>query len=198
MSWLCSNGTLMGRPAQESSTAGNCRKSPSSRNFTSAFSPTDLRTQWSAVCAPSPRFCAEQCVLDTRCTASPCSHSLATMVRARCVFPVPGRPVSSRELPGVMFGFKLGAVQHALTCQALPQQCVFCLCLCMLRKCTMQTVHGRPSTMTWCPGLEHLRNARTLQTAENAQGFFGVFGFMSSFILRSLCFAAVFCLFTRT
>ena len=36
MSWLCSNGALMGRPAQESSTAGNCRKSPSSRNFTSA------------------------------------------------------------------------------------------------------------------------------------------------------------------
>ena len=28
-----------------------------------------------------------------------CSRSLATMVRARCVFPVPGRPVSSRELP---------------------------------------------------------------------------------------------------
>ena len=79
-SWLCSNGALMGRPAQESSTAGNCRKSPSSRNFTSAFSPTHamsscvissttsqpsfcalpprtcLRTQWSAVCAPSPRF----------------------------------------------------------------------------------------------------------------------------------------------
>ena len=129
MSWLCSNGALMGRPAQESSTAGSCRKSPSSRNFTSAFSPTQarsaqsamsscvissttsqssfcalpprtyLRTQWSAVCAPSPRFCAEQCVFETRCTASPCSRSLATMVRARCVFPVPGRPVSSRELP---------------------------------------------------------------------------------------------------
>ena len=31
--------------------------------------------------------------------ASPCSRSLATMVRARCVFPVPGRAVSSRELP---------------------------------------------------------------------------------------------------
>ena len=72
MSWLCSNGALMGRPAQESSTAGSCRKSPSSRNFTSAFSPTQatsttsqssfcalpprtcLRTQWSAVCAPGP------------------------------------------------------------------------------------------------------------------------------------------------
>ena len=27
------------------------------------------------------------------------SCSLATIVRARCVFPVPGRPVSSRELP---------------------------------------------------------------------------------------------------
>ena len=92
ISWLCSNGALMGRPAQESSTAGNCRKSPSSRNFTSAFSPTQarsaqsamsscvissttsqssfcalpprtfLRTQWSAVCAPRPRFW---------CTASP-------------------------------------------------------------------------------------------------------------------------------
>ena len=67
---------------RESSTAGNCRKSVSSRNFTSAFSPTQarsaqsamsscvissttsqssfcalpprtyLRTQWSAVCAP--------------------------------------------------------------------------------------------------------------------------------------------------
>ena len=100
-----------------------------SLNFTSAFSPTQarsaqsamsscvissttsqssfcalpprtyLRAQWSAVCAPRPRFCAEQCVLDTRCTASPCSRSLGTVARARCVFPVPGRPVSSRELP---------------------------------------------------------------------------------------------------
>ena len=45
----------------------------SSRNFTSGFSPRTpgLRTQWLAVCAPSPRFCAEQCVFDTRCTASP-------------------------------------------------------------------------------------------------------------------------------
>ena len=55
----------------------------------------------SCLCPPAtrPRFCAEQCVLDTRRTASPCSRSVATMVRARCVFPVPGRPVSSKELP---------------------------------------------------------------------------------------------------
>ena len=116
MSWLCSKGALMGRPAQESSTAGNCRKSPSSRNFTSAcvissttsqssfcalpprtYLRTYLRTQWSAVCAPRPRFCAEQCVLDTRCTASPCSRSLTTIVRARCVFPVRGRPWPARQ-----------------------------------------------------------------------------------------------------
>ena len=38
----------MGRPAQEPSTAGNCRKSPSSRNFTSAFSPTQARSAQSA------------------------------------------------------------------------------------------------------------------------------------------------------
>ena len=38
-----------------------------------------------------PRFCAEQCVLDTRCTASPCSRSLTTMVRAtyKVIHPVP-------------------------------------------------------------------------------------------------------------
>ena len=39
----------MGRPAQESSTAGNCRNSPSSRNFTSAFSPTQARSAQSAM-----------------------------------------------------------------------------------------------------------------------------------------------------
>ena len=111
ISWLCSNGALMGRPAQESSTAGNCRKSPSSRNFTSAFSPTQarsarsamsscvissttsqssfcalpprtyLRTQWSAVCAPRPRFCAEQCVFGVARQA----------VAYRVVHPVPPR-----------------------------------------------------------------------------------------------------------
>ena len=61
----------MGRPAQESSTAGNCRKSPSSRNFTSAFSPTQARSAQSAMsscvissttsqssfCALPPRTC---------------------------------------------------------------------------------------------------------------------------------------------
>ena len=52
--------------------------------------------------------------MDTRCTASPCSCSLATMVRARCVFPVPGRPVSSRELPARQFFF--GGARFNLVC----------------------------------------------------------------------------------
>ena len=116
MNWLCS-GALMGRPAQESSTAGNCRKSPSSRNFTSALphagqvrperhvqlrdlhhQPVQLlraylRTQWSAVCAPRPRFCAEQCVLDPS-PALAASPQLSGQVRLSG-----GGPVSSRELP---------------------------------------------------------------------------------------------------
>ena len=49
----------------------------------------------SAVFAPAPRFCT---VL-IRCTTSPRSRSLVTMVRARCVLPVPGSPVSRSDRP---------------------------------------------------------------------------------------------------
>ena len=109
----------MGRPAQESSTAGSCRKSPSSRNYVgvqpharqsaqSAMSScvissttsqssfcalpprTYLRTQRSAVCAPgSARSSASWT------PGAPPHPALAASPQ----FPVPGRPVSSRELP---------------------------------------------------------------------------------------------------
>ena len=109
MSWLCSNGALMPR-----SPAGRqLPKSPSSRNFTWRSAPrrpgpprapcqcvissttsqssfcalpprTYLRTQWSAVCGA---------IFKTR-------HRLARHNGpGQGVFPVPSRPVSSRELP---------------------------------------------------------------------------------------------------
>ena len=92
VSWLCRSGLLTGVPPQVSSTAGSCRKSPTSRNRTSWFRDTHamsagpcrepvqalhagpphvyLRTQWSAVFAPAPRFCTALWVL-RRCTTSP-------------------------------------------------------------------------------------------------------------------------------
>ena len=104
-SWDSFSVRSTGAPPKASWTAGSCRKSPSSRNRTrrfvessamSAHSPTSscvtssttsqsseqrparmvLRTQWSAVCAPSPRFWMLQCVLEIRVTPSPSCERL--------------------------------------------------------------------------------------------------------------------------
>ena len=57
------------------------------------------RTQWSAVLAPMPRFCTEQCVLETSTTTLPAWRSADTICLAVCVLPVPGMPASRRLLP---------------------------------------------------------------------------------------------------
>ena len=99
------------RHPKASSTAGSCRKSPRSRNLTLGFRDSSAmsaqrlesscvissmtrrsswqlpfrmprRTKRSAVCAPAPRFCTEQWVLETSLTTSPeLRHDLARQVR---------------------------------------------------------------------------------------------------------------------
>ena len=59
-----------------------------------------FRTQWSAVCAPNPRFCTLQCVLEISVTpSSPSCESCDTICLARCVLPVPGMPDNKRLWP---------------------------------------------------------------------------------------------------
>ena len=50
-------------------------------------------------CAPKPRFCTLQCVLEIRVTPSPSCESCDTICLARCVLPVPRMPDNKRLWP---------------------------------------------------------------------------------------------------
>ena len=61
-----------------------------------------------------PKFCAAQCVFETSCTTSPPSRSCSTMRLARCVFPVPGSPVSRGPPPPPLAPSRLKVVEPQL------------------------------------------------------------------------------------
>ena len=104
MSWLCSNsadGSPGPRSPARPATAGNLPAAGTSRRRSAPRrpGPPECHVQLRDLSTTSQSsFCAVR--LGHQGTALPCSRSVATMVRTRCVFLVPGRPVSSRELPG--------------------------------------------------------------------------------------------------
>ena len=65
-------------------------------------------------------------LLKEQLRASPCSRSRATILRARYVFPAPGRPVSNRELPAAQCSRGSSSLRHRHSASPPPCAAVRC------------------------------------------------------------------------